>query len=351
MSSRPSIRELAPLIGIAFAVVVTPFVLRAAYAAWGPADHAVASYLPALEASRPRDAFDPAPIDELASFKPAYVIISDSMGGRIDPERLTALSGDDVAPILQNATGSGYWFLVLKNYVVASRIQPKRVFVFFRDTNLTDVMFRLGGEYRRRLDAVALDSEPELNRAVAARTPDLSSRVHRWVDGTYGIEPARAWLGPTITDWPMKVVAGSDGEEIVRERVNRSFALDRLRVMTSADVAAADDDDPDADFGARVNASVLPAFIALAREHGLRLCFVRVLRRPVDGAAPPESPRLRKYVQDLRAYLKAGGVDYIDDRDDPALARIPYADGDHIASEARIAYTDRFWDAVQRLAP
>lgn len=331
--------------------MVVPFVLRVAYAAWGPADLVVASYLPALEASRARDPFDAAPIDDLVSLQPGYVIISDSMGGRIDPDRLSSLTGEPVGPLLQNATGSGYWYLVFKNYVVASKITPKRVFVFFRDTNLTDVMFRLGGEYRRRLDTVALDSEPVLNRAVAARTPDLGSRVHRWLDQMYGIERTRSWLAPRITDWPIKVVAGDEAEDVVLGRVNRSFALDRLRVMTTADVAAADDDDPEMDFGARVGVSVLPPFIALAREHGLRLCFVRVLRRPIDGAAPPESPRLRKYVEDLRAYLKASGVDYIDDRDDPALARLPYADGDHIASEARVAYTDRFWDAVQRLAP
>lgn len=336
---------------IGIAVLATPLLLRGAYAAWGPADHAVPSYLPALEVSREREPFDPVPIGELESLKPGYVIISDSMGGRIDPDRLGALTGEPIGPLLQNATGSGYWYLVLKNYVVASRIQPKRVFVFFRDTNLTDVMFRLGGEYRRRLDSVALDHEPELNAVVAARRPDVLSRVHGWLDRAYDVERTRAWIEPKVTGWPVEVVAGADSEDTVIARVNRSFALDRLRVMTHADVEAAEEDDPEADFGAHVNASALPLFLSLAREHGLRLCFVRVLRRPVDGAPPAESARLRKYVADLAAYLRANGADFIDDRDDPALARLAYADGDHIASEARVEYTDRFWDKVRRLGP
>src|SRR5262249_19181325 len=157
------------------------------------------------------------------------------------------------------------------------------------------------------------------------------------------LDRTRSWIAPALTGWPVKMVAGSDSEEIVVGRVNRSFALDRLRVMTHADVDVADADDPEADFGAHIKASALPLFVSLAREHGLRLCFVRVLRRPVNGAPPSESPRLQKYVADLAAYLRANRVAFIDDRDDPALARLAYADGDHIASEARIEYTERFW--------
>ena len=53
------------------------------------------------------------------------------MAGRLDVARLTSLTQQNVAPILQNATGSAYWYLVFKNYVVASGIQPKWVIVFF----------------------------------------------------------------------------------------------------------------------------------------------------------------------------------------------------------------------------
>ena len=65
------------------------------------------------------------------------------------------------------------------------------VLIFFRDTNLTDVMFRLDEQFRWALDLAALDREDELN-AVVARRLGLLHRVHRLVDRVVGAEQARA---------------------------------------------------------------------------------------------------------------------------------------------------------------
>jgi hypothetical protein len=109
--------------------------------------------------------------------------------------------------------------------------------------------------------------------------------------------------------------------------------------------------DPQLDFAANVDRSVLPLILSLAHEHDLPVCFVRVLRRPVDGQPPPEPPALQRYVAALRAYLAAHGAGFLDDRDDPSLARLPYADGDHVSRDALVAYTDRFWDRIRTPAP
>ena len=50
------------------------------------------------------------------------------------------------------------------------------VLIFFRDTNLTDVMFRLDDQFRWSLDLAALEREDELN-AVVARRLGLLHRV------------------------------------------------------------------------------------------------------------------------------------------------------------------------------
>ena len=55
------------------------------------------------------------------------------------PTHLAVLLGyRDVAPIYYAATGSAFWYLALKNWVVASQVRPKLVIFFFRDENLTD---------------------------------------------------------------------------------------------------------------------------------------------------------------------------------------------------------------------
>jgi hypothetical protein len=324
-----------------------PLFWRLALAAWGPqAAGAVPSYLPALEAARAREAFVADPVDDLRRMDPAYVIVGDSMAGRVDPEILTTLGGGPVAPVLENATGSAYWYLVLKNYVAASGVRPRLVVIFFRDTNLTDVTFRLDGPYRPTLDHVAHDAEPELNAIVGARTRGPWHAVLRAVDGAYAADRARAWIDPVLTTWPARVVAGR-GDSALLERVNASFTLDRLRPMAQADIESADT--READFASHVSVSVLPLMLATAREHGLRLCFVRVLRRPAGGQPPAESPALQQYVRDLRAYVTRAGALFIDDRDDPALARLAYADGDHISRDARDEYTRRFWTRLQGL--
>ena len=132
------------------------------------------SFLPAYESSRQREPFDPDPISDLARLKPGYVVIGDSMAGRIDVRRLAQLSGRPVAPLLQAGSGSAYWYLALKNWVVASDIKPRAVFIF-RDTNLTDVLFRLSPW---TLDRVAREREDELNRVVATRAATPSHRLN-----------------------------------------------------------------------------------------------------------------------------------------------------------------------------
>jgi hypothetical protein len=341
-------QQVAGAFGLLAVVLAVPTGWRVALRAWGPDVRDVEpSYLPALEASRPREAFVADPVGDLRNMAPGIVLIGDSMAGRIDFDRLTALSGQPVAPVLQNASGSAYWYLVLKNYVVASGITPRWVVIFFRDTNLTDLMFRLDGPYRTQLDHVALRTEPELNRVVGARTRGVWVTVYGAVDALYAVSRSREWIAPVLSAWPARAVAGPQRASWLLEHANTTFGLEHLRPMAQADLAAAVLSQ--ADFGGHLNDSVLPLMLDLARRHGLHLCFVRVLRRPVNGAPPPEAPELQRYVRDLRTYITAHGGALLDDRDDPSLARLPYEDGDHVAAEARIPYTNRFWERLQDL--
>ena len=116
-------------------------------------------------------------IPDLRRLQPGYVVIGDSMAGtRLDERRLVELTGVQVAPLLQAGSGPAFWYLALKNWVIASGIKPRMVLIFFRDTNLTDVMFRLDQQFRWALDLAALDREDELN-AVVARRLGLLHRV------------------------------------------------------------------------------------------------------------------------------------------------------------------------------
>lgn len=311
-----------------------------------PEPNAVASYLPSLEDARPRVPFNNNPVVDLRDLQPGIVVIGDSMAGRVNEFLLDARLDVRVAPILRNASGPGYWYLAFKNYVIASGSRPALTLVFFRDTNLTDLTFRLLGDYRVMLDEVAGDLEPELDAVIARRLAGPFHRAHTLIERVTGIEDARARVEPALTAWPARVIAGSRGGPRLQEVTNALFTLDRLRPMPLSDMSVVSEND--ADFDANVETSVLPLLLSLAGDHNLRLVFVRTQRRTPDGRPRVDTPALTEYMRDLRAYIEARGGVLIDDQADPEVAALAYDDLDHIAREARDGYTELL---ARRLLP
>jgi hypothetical protein len=308
------------------------------------------SYLPALEASRERIAFRPGPIADLQRLRPSYVFIGDSMlGTRIDPGYLAGLVGEDVALLARAGTGPAYWYLSFKNYLIASGVRPKVTFFFFRDLNMTDPLFRLTGPFRWSLDEVAREQEPALNDVIAARMRGPWFRVHSGVNRLYNVDRANAWVERQLYDWPTRL--WTDDEKARRAWLDslnfEIMGLDRLRPMAAADLQAAED--AQADFGGNMPPSVLPLIIELAKKHNLKVCFVRVQRRPVGNQPPPQSPRMQAYMRDFRAYVEGQGMAFHDDTGDPMQTLAMYEDGDHIGREHRQRYTRQFRVNLNRL--
>lgn len=336
------------LIVLVVLTLAVPFVIRVAIARQAEAP-AIPSYLPALEGPRTREPFNPEPIEELRRMNPGYVVIGDSMAGsRIDPRRLTELARQPIAPLLQAGSGPAYWYLLLKNWVIASGIHPRVVFIFFRDTNLTNVMYRLDDQYRWMLDVAALEREDGLNHAIAARTEGPWRRIEQGVERAYGADQARRLLEPALAGWVGRTVIPSRRQRTAfMTNMNARFGLDHLRPMDAADIAAAED--RDADFNRYVDRSVLPLMLRDAKAAGLRLCFVRVQRRPASGRPPYQSPALRRYTRDLRRYLELHGAIFRDDTGDAALTLDMYEDGDHLAASARRRYTEVLFERLRPL--
>lgn len=335
--------QLAALVLLSLAV---PSVVRLANAGRAMRVEAAPSYLPALEGPRARAAFDPTPIGDLARLNPGDVVIGDSMAGsRIDAKRLGELTGRPIAPMLHAGSGSVWWYLVVKNLVIPSHIRPRAVLIFFRDTNLTNVMFRLDENYRWMIDYVAAEREDEVNAVLASAIEGPWYRVDRTVDAMYGADAARKWFEPALTERAGRIVVPSHRRRVeFMTNMNARFGLDRLRPMDAADLQAAEDHE--ADFPRFVNRSVLPLMLRDARAAGLTLCFVRVQRRPVDGRPPYQSPALRRYVRDLKNYIEANGAIFHDDTGDPALTLDMYEDGDHLNRSAKRLYSEILYERL-----
>lgn len=333
------------LLGWALALVfIIPLGIRVANAERG-VRAPISTFLPSYEITRERAPFDPVPIGDLSHLNPGYVIIGDSMAGRVDVHRLGELTGRRIAPLLYAGSGSAYWYLAFKNWVVASRIKPRVVFVFFRDTNLTDVMFRLNPW---SLDRVALEREDELNQVVAMRAGTLSHRLELAVERVYQGDLARQWAEPALLDWPARVIVPSRRQriEFVHD-MNERFNLDHQRKSDAADVGGVDEES--ADFPRYVDRSVLPLMLRDARAADLTICFVRVQRRPIGGRPPVQSAAMRRYMRELQAYVQSRGALFHDDTGDPAMTPEMYEDGDHVGREWRAYYTEVFFSRLHPL--
>jgi hypothetical protein len=304
------------------------------------------SYLPSLGATYARRAFDPTFREDIRRIQPRYVLIGDSMlGSRIDPRHLSYVSGQQSWWVMQPGTGPAYWYLALKNVVLGAEVRPKVAFVFFRDFNMTDVLFRLDDQFRWSVDTVAGPVEPELDRAVARRLEGPWYLVPRTLDAVYRYRPVREAADRSLRTWAPRLVAGPGQAEALQAHLNGTFALDRLRPALAADMASGESEL--GDFHRMLPRSILPDLMALARDNGITLCLVRVQRRPGPDGPPPQSPVLRKYVADLRQYVEANGGVFRDDTGDPDYPLAWYTDGDHTAGRHRQRYTELF---VQKLA-
>jgi hypothetical protein len=195
------------------------------------------------------------------------------------------------------------------------------------------------------VDTVAGPEEPELDRAIARRLEGPWYMVPRALDGAYSFRAVRTAADTVAMAWPARVLAGPGGAGALQRHLNAAFALDRLRPSLAADIASGDDEL--GDFGRMLPRSILPDIIALGRSHGIRLCFVRVQRRPRSDGPPVQSPVLRAYIEDLRHYLESNGAVFRDDTGDPDYTLDWYTDGDHTAARFRKRYTELF---CQKLA-
>jgi len=312
------------------------------------------TYLPTIQTPRPREPFDQAAAAALRAAQPEYVVIGDSMAGiRIDPRHLSRVTGRSVAGLFTPGTPVAYWYLQLKNLVADNGLTHMRgAIIFFRDDQLT-TQVEVNGPI---LDRVARDEEPELDRILAAYRLGPLSDVHRAARSVYQFDRTRVWLEPRLTRAPSAFAlppsrwlqwtsrATGDREMTPEELLNAingdMFALDKLRKFAAADLPQAEE--AFLDFDAQVDRSLLPAILDLAERAGIRLAFIRVQRRPRPDGPPDQSAALAEYVARLEAYLEQHGAYFHDDRGDADQPLAIYADGDHLRTDERPGYTERF---------
>ena|SRR5450631_3410222 len=295
--------------------------------------------------------FDPQMLADFNAVSPDYVFIGNSMlQSRIDQRVMAARLGERCCYILWTGGAESAWtHQALKNIALQAQHRPKRVFIFFRDTFLTQPTYRATDRYWWKIEHVSHANEPELVRAMTlSRT--WQEQLEYQLGELYPVQRARdrtaaaiSWLaGELVT--PGRVHFGQPAGE----KYDALFDLDKLRSIETDDTAFKEEDLSQFDFDARVGASLLPSMIRLAKNAGVDLVFVRVQRRPTPSGPPVQSPELQAYMQEMRAYLAQSGTQLYDFTGDPELTLDHYLDGDHIRPEWKAQSTELF---LRRLKP
>jgi len=289
--------------------------------------------------------FDARPLAELRASKPRYVLIGNSMlGSRIDPKLLAREIGEPVGFLMRNGSASAVWYLLLKNYVAAADLGDCNVAIFFRETTLTQPRLRLWR--RAALRAVSRQDDPEFDEILAVRGNSWQERLRRaaltWADPDGWRSSFRNAVNRSALPRNPKI-AGFDTTEANVQRVNAVFALDDLRPADDDDELIESGDLARFDFEANVGGSFLPHMLDLADEHGFKLWFIQVKRRPRRNDLPRDTASaLDEYTRALRSYVEGRNAGLIDLRGSSRISVDLFGRRDHIARDHRDDYTQMF---------
>ncbi|MCB0338251.1 MAG: hypothetical protein KDD53_01545 [Bdellovibrionales bacterium] len=241
---------------------------------------------------------------------------------------------------------SAHWYLILKNYILASKVLPKSVFVFYRDTVLTEPELRTTGAYRTKTERLQLDQEPEFRKIAIERCqPTLHSDTNRY-SHLFPLVQFRDKANLIINNTALSfALVSSDQRPQFLAKVNKIFHYAELRSdLVGDDLGGLDNEITKKTFRESLNCSFLPLIIELCKTHGMKLNFIRVQKRPTIKGAAKRSAALVAYLKDLDSYLEGAGVGTFDLTGDPKIRLRWYADGDHIAPKYKQEYTRHFFE-------
>lgn len=292
-------------------------------------------------------------IDDLKQANPDYVGIGNSMMfSRLGKTTaaMNGLTGKKFHYILKNGSSSAIWYLTLKNVVAASGVRPKLVFFFVRDDELTAPLTESSSNDSPYLVSLRGPSEPELDRLMgrAGDHVTMKGTLDQWFHFP-------AWddrLPRGLADLAMDIGGAGASKKAQRLVLSERFSLEHLRKDLASDKAGAEDGPKVESFEAGLTNAPLTSMLKIANEHGLKLLFFRVKRRPeIDGKTVDEPKVMQAYAARLKSHIESKGGVFFDETYDPGIQLSDYLDGDHIHPDRIDWYRRYFWQRTAALFP
>lgn len=286
-------------------------------------------------------------INDLQRENPDYIFIGNSMlNSRIDKGLFDDLTKKKCFLLWRGGSESAVWYLMLKNGVIPSDIKPKMIFIFFRDTNLTESGYRTEGKYKRYIETFSSDNEITLNKILAKNKTPLELFKQKLVI-----------IYPILSGHPQERMSKNIEKFInfTSQGRSRKFNVSEINeildykhsVEKAVNEEIANSYKINYDFKSTLPDSFLPHIIQMIKSIQSKPVFIRVQRRPIDDKPPVQSEELKKYIIDLKSYLSKQDCIYYDFTGDPRLKLSMYRNGDHIDAKFTKEYTTIFVDTLK----
>lgn len=300
--------------------------------------------------SSSREEFDLKFVKQLQRINPDYVFIGNSvLHSRIDVQYMDEILAPKKSYLLfQRGSGSAIFYVLFKHHLVHSGIEPDCVFIFFRDTLLTEPRTGLPDWLWSSACHWFTSTDTVFDQLVSGMAFDWRVDVHQRLREMYPVHQRRRQFQQAIqrttdpwwSDLPM-----SDAE--IKESVNTLFAPGNMRNLQQAEQAQMVQQLVSPfDFQNKLENSFLPHIIRIAKKENLKLCFVRTKRKPASGSVIRQSPELQEYINELSGYIESKGFLFADFTDDPEITVDWYSNKDYLKEEYRERYTRKFIDKL-----
>ena len=299
------------------------------------------------------DAFDYDRLEAIKADPPDYVFIGDSnMDSRIHPKYLEKyVAGQKMTKLGQHGSDIAVWYLQFKNFVVASKTSPKRVFIFLHASLLDRVRSKdASGFYYKYLREASVGYDPVYESLF------YSSQQQTWADQVYGhvisrfhIDLLNTRLKENLSDSSIQWL-GLDASPRFRKRLNARFSFQKFKKDTESNVADSTTKKVGTWSNAAWDRSFLRAILDLADEAELELVFIRIRRRPDANNVDFQSRAHDDYFNSLADYIRRAGFRIYDFSREPQLTRDMYKDKNHIdhQDDDRRKYARIFYEAVKQ---
>tara|TARA_B100002051_G_C16722381_1_gene633249 strand:- start:562 stop:1440 length:879 start_codon:yes stop_codon:yes gene_type:complete len=277
---------------------------------------------------------------------------------RIDEVYLEEILGDNQEVILLTMPGgmSSSWYLYLKNFVAEADINPKNVFVFFRDYELTKPLYRTQGEYSRKLDLLSRSEELDFDMIINTNS-GIGDKLSKIFDEIYPIQAKNSkardlinrsavslYIPKIIPFTFLRVTLGLDDSHyipVLREYKNIQNSTNDLFARKNFRSSEIFDSDENHSEFMKTN-SFLNLMVNVSNNHQIELTFVRVQKRPNIINSRNSDVNLNEYIDELQNFLMSHDVNFID-LEGKGFGLEYYLDGDHIDPEYIKEFTEYFY--------